>query len=125
MSQGGGAVLYSSLISNPDVAIISSGHSILSEDKRWGGYGQIIGLPGYSDLSIKEYLISKIKNSKSKFIFSWGKKERGIYKVDAINQITANHLKNLDNFYPIIHDEGHIFPSKRINSILKQFPKFN
>ena len=115
----------SSFISNPDVAIISSGHSLLSEYTHWGGYGQIIGLPGYFDLSIKENLINKIKSSKSKFIFSWGKKERGKYKLEAINQMTVNSLKDLNNFYPIIHNEGHIFPSKKINSILKKLGKLN
>ena len=38
-----------------------------------------------------------------------------------MHKITSKYLSDIENYYEIIHEGGHKFPSKRINIYLKEF----
>lgn len=111
LSQGGAATLINAKQSNPDIAIVSSGVSILNSKAEWSGAGtQLHAVLELSKLSDKEYLVKTLESSMTKWFFSWGKNEIGTYKIEAEDSLTANAIKHLSNVTVSIHNEGHVFP---------------
>jgi len=45
LSQGGAATLYASIVSEPDIALVASGHSLMSKFIHWSGLAQFNGFP--------------------------------------------------------------------------------
>jgi predicted esterase len=119
LSQGGAATLYVALQSSPDFAIVSSGFSILSKQMIWAGFDQLMGIPGSEELAKPNGFINAIKNSPTKYFFTWGKKEKMYYRSEAKNRHTDLLMNNVANFNSISHEEGHIFPSEEIKKFLR------
>ena len=89
LSQGGAAVLLNALQSEPDRAIVASGFSVIKELAQWSGPGSLMGVPGYGPLSTADSLVRRLEDSSTRWLFSWGREERGTYKIDAHEQLTA------------------------------------
>jgi hypothetical protein len=119
LSQGGAATLYVALQSSPDFAIVSSGFSILSKKINWADFDQLMGIPGSEVLATSNGFIDAIRNSSTKYIFTWGKKDEMYYRSEAVNRHTAILLNNHVNFHGVSHEEGHIFPSIEIKKFLR------
>ena len=125
LSQGGAAALINALQSSPNQAIVSSGLSVITAHAEWSGHNQLIGVPGYSELSEPEHIINKLSNTKSNWFFSWGNREIGIYKIEAKEQRTANVIGQLPNVTISIHEGGHVFPKQAIKQFLAAEGAFN
>jgi predicted esterase len=118
LSQGGAATLYMTVISQPDIALIASGHSVLFNDVNIGGANQLLAVPGYVDLFQAENLRSELQNSKTNYFFSWGKMEGDYYGIESSDKLTASWIEDLKNVDIAIHNGGHEFPVKEIQEFL-------
>jgi len=118
LSQGGMASLYVSLQSNPTIAIISSGYSILNEKVVWAGFNQIMGIPNSEVIATPDGFINLIKSSSTKFLFTWGKLEKLYYGDEANNKHTGKLLENVPNAFYKIHPLGHKFPFAEIKQFI-------
>ncbi|MGD9685451.1 MAG: hypothetical protein AB7U43_00485 [Desulfobacter sp.] len=119
LSQGGAAALLNSLQSNPDAAIIASGFSVLSSVADGSDLAQII-IPGIRAFYTNEKIKDLIQSSKTKYLFTYGKKETGTYKIEAEEGLTSKFLKDCLNTNFIVHPNGHEFDKTAIhNFILK------
>jgi hypothetical protein len=110
LSQGAMAALLNALQSQPRKAIISSGFSLLFNDIDMSGPNQLVGVPGLGELFQKEQFFNKIKNSTTKYLFSWGKSMDPIYGTEYYSKITAEVIGPLPNVSILMHDKGHAFP---------------
>jgi len=120
LSQGGAASLLVASQANPDLAIVASGASLIKEDVEWSGHNQLIAVPTLSSLYEPHALKKLLETSQTKYLFSWGKKEVGTYKIEAEEQITANVISPLPNVSVSIHDDGHVFHVPSLISFLKE-----
>lgn len=118
LSQGGAATLYTAVITQPDIALIASGHSVLFNDVNIGGANQLLAVPGYVDLFQAENLRSELQNSNTNYFFSWGKMEGDYYGIESSDKLTASLIKDLKNVDIAIHNGGHEFPVKEIKEYL-------
>ncbi|WP_332910196.1 hypothetical protein [Algoriphagus boritolerans] len=118
LSQGGLATMINALESEPDIAIVSSGYSVLNEKIEWSGHDQII-IPGISKRLRAENVKDELAQSKTSWLFTYGLKEKGIYKMEANQSLTASLIDDLPNVDVDIHQEGHQFPVKEINRFLQ------
>lgn len=116
LSQGGLASLVNSIVSEPDLAIVSSGYSILYDKLEPSGHNQLI-IPNISSLTQSNKMLEKLKMSKTNYIFTYGKSESSIYKVEALDSLTFKFF-NLPNASFIIHDGGHVFPLNELKNYL-------
>ncbi len=113
LSQGGIAALISSYLSKPDLLIMSSGYSILSDLVEWAGHQQII-IPGIKKIVNQQY----VKELDIPILLTYGRQEVGLYKIEAEEEITCSHFLLYSHIECIIHDGGHIFPEQEISDFL-------
>ena len=126
LSQGGGATLYVALQASPDLAIISSGYSVSSEQIRWAGFSQLMGVPGSEIISTQDGFIDAIKQSSTRYLFTWGRSESFYYREEAYKLNTASLLESTQNAIGVAHDGGHIFPVTEIRDfVLTDLAKTN
>jgi hypothetical protein len=118
LSQGGAAALLNALQSKPNQAVVASGFSIINDQAEWSGHNQLIGVPGYGKLSEPQYLVDRLQSTPTQFLFTWGSREYGAYKIEAEEQRTAKVIRELPNVTAFIHDGGHIFPNEAIKKFL-------
>jgi hypothetical protein len=118
LSQGGAATLFTSIYTQPDIAIVSSGHSILFNDVNIGGMNQLLGVPGYFRFFECNTLRKTLELSKTNFLFTWGIDEEDYYGIESKYQPTAKCIKDLVNVRIAIHKGGHIFPVEEIQNYL-------
>ena len=108
LSQGGAATLINSLQTNPDVAVIASGYSILMADFSFSAMNQII-IPGYFNMFTEDiYSIMSVQDTK--YLFTYGEKERYQYGVEARDKNTQIYFEDLENIKVVSHPNGHVFP---------------
>jgi hypothetical protein len=62
-----------------------------------------------------------LRHSNSKWFFSWGKNEYGIYRIDAMMNVTSKAIKNLKNVTTISHNGVHEFPLIELSEWLSKF----
>jgi predicted esterase len=117
LSQGGQAALYNALQSKPDGAFIASGYSVLQEALSRAELDQII-VPGMVDYMTNEDIFEGIRDSRTRFVFTWGRQERGTYGVEAEYNCTANFFLPLGNVKCVVHDGGHVFPGPAVTEFL-------
>lgn len=118
LSQGGTAALLNALQSEPDIAIVASGYSVISEKAEGSGFDQII-IPGlYARWIERTKLVSAISKTRTHFLFTWGKQETGEYRIEAEEQRSCKILMGLPNVRCAIHNGGHIFPVEEIGAYL-------
>ncbi len=117
LSQGGAAALLNALQSEPTAAVVASGFSVMTKTISWSGFHQII-IPGlYVDVSF-DNLYSMLKDSSTQYLFTYGKQEKGTYKIEADKGYSCRFLQGLDNVKCVIHDEGHMFPQDLVEDFL-------
>ena len=110
VSQGGAATLLNALQSKPTAAVVSSGHSLLFDQIEYAGHNQLLNVPGYASLAKSVNLVAALAASPSSWLFSWGRLDSDIYKVEAETGFTASYIRPLANVDVSIHDGGHEFP---------------
>jgi len=117
LSQGGAAALLNSLQSQPHVAIIASGFSVVNAQVKWAGHNQII-IPGLQQRLSVDDIRSRMRVLPTSFLFTYGKDENGTYKIEAHERLTCEYLSTLQNVKCRIHEQGHIFPVDIIREFL-------
>lgn len=118
LSQGGGAVLLNALQSEPDAAIISAGHTVVNTIE-YSAPDQLVAVPGYANLFEPDYLVHVLGKNKTYWLFTFGRKDSDIYKIEADNFLLADALKEIKTVSVISHNQGHIFPKQEINDWLQ------
>ena len=108
LSQGGGAALLTSLQSQPTAAVIASGFSVIMERIHWSGHNQII-IPGIGQAYSNENVRKQIKATPTQFLFTYGRQESYIYRMEAEEGLSCAFLSECPNVRCESHDEGHIF----------------
>jgi hypothetical protein len=120
VSQGGAATMLNALQSKPTLAIVSSGHTLLFDQVEWSGSNQLVNVPGYARLAKASHLVDSLRNSPSKWLFTWGRGETDFYKIEADTRFTANYIEPLQNVDVTIHDGGHVFAVEEIKLFINQ-----
>lgn len=114
ISQGGAAAMLISLQAEPSAVVVASGHSFLFRSVLPSSPTQIRGVPGYYALFREDVLWRQLDESRSKWLFSWGLLEPGIYGEEARGGPTYSLLGMLPNVtvcgHLNPHAEGHSFP---------------
>jgi hypothetical protein len=118
LSQGGAAVMLNAFQSHPHAAIVASGASLITSDAEWSGDSQIIAVPGYAELYEEDNLFLALERTPTQWFFSWGLRERGTYKIEAVEGKTAQAIDGLTNVEVVTHEEGHVFPVEDIKDWL-------
>ena len=118
LSQGGGAALLTSLQSQPTAALIASGFSVIMERIHWSGHNQII-IPGIGQAYSNENVREKIKASPTQFLFTYGRQEHVIYRLEAEEHYSCDFLADCPNVRCESHDDGHIFHVDITNDFLR------
>ena len=119
LSQGGRAALLSSLQSQPDAAIIASGFTILRQKVQAAAHNQII-IPGLRNRFGFDAIRSRIQKSPTRYLFTYGQKEHGTYKMEAEERLTEKFLSGCPNVECKSHSGGHIFPTEIIGEFLSK-----
>jgi len=114
LSQGGAAALLNAAQSRPDRAVVASGYTLVNSDVEWSGHNQIIGVREWARLSELQVFLDLLRNSPTKWFFSWGKAEDGPYRVEANGGPTAEVLGNIPTVTVVLHEGGHVFPAEDI-----------
>lgn len=117
LSQGGRAALLSSLQSEPDAAIIASGFTVIRQKVQAAAHNQII-IPGLRSRFGFDAIRSRIQQSPTRYLFTYGKKERGTYKMEAEERLTEKALSGCPNVECVSHSGGHVFPTEVIRKFL-------
>lgn len=108
LSQGGLAALINSIATKPNFAIIVSGYSVINDNVNLSGITQII-YPNISKEIQSDSLMKRIGNMRTQYLFTYGKTDDDVYKVEAKNYLTANKFSSLTNTTFLVHPFGHIF----------------
>ena len=119
LSQGGLAALINSIESKPEKAVIASGFSFYMKNPYRSSHDQIV-IPGYRKIYSVDSVKAKISELSTRFLFTWGLDERGMYGEDARNNLTKSFLEPLTNVKCIIHPLGHIYYEPAINEFLSK-----
>ncbi|SDN80976.1 hypothetical protein SAMN04488516_10784 [Desulfonauticus submarinus] len=120
LSQSGRATLLAALQAEPDIAIISSGFSIINEKVEWAGYKQII-IPNLFKQFNNKKIKQKIKKSTTNFLFTYGIREVRTYRIEAEKKLTCNYFSNIKNVSCQTHSKGHCFPKTIIQEFLNRY----
>ena len=120
LSQGGSATLLNAVQSHPDIAVVASGHSLLNKHAQWSGPGQLIGVPGYSNLFEATVLKEKLRLTPTQWLFSWGLSEVGTYRIEAEERYTAQVIEVLPNVKTVIFEGGHVFPLEAMKDFFEE-----
>jgi hypothetical protein len=108
LSQGGLAALINSLQSTPHKAVIASGFSVLMNKPYLSNHNQLI-IPNYRAVYNADGIKTQIGKTSTKFLFTWGTKERGIFGIDAQETLTLKFFEGKTNILSYIHQEGHVY----------------
>lgn len=120
LSQGGAATLLNALQSDPTIAVVASGHSLINKQAEWSSHNQLIGVPGYSDLFEMTILKEKLAASPTQWLFSWGLNEVGTYRIEAEKRLTSQAIEALPNVQTVIFEGGHRFPVDTIKVFFEE-----
>jgi len=121
LSQGGLAALLSGIQSRPTGMFVASGYTVLSQKLAyWWGSDQIL-IPGLEDRLTPENVRRELSLSKTRTVFSWGKKDAPLYAIDARLRATARLLGSIKGVEYFIHEGKHQFPQDKVRSFLASF----
>ena len=119
-SQGGAASLLLGLLTQPDYAIVASGHSVIHNDVPISGPDQISGLFEYGRLNRAADLRDAIsERPDTRFLFTWGLKDSTSYQIETQRKPTINALAGLPNVDTTIYPDGHILPGPTMRFFLE------
>lgn len=119
VSQGGSAVLLAGLQAEPSMAIVASGFSLLADSIDSSGQNQIAGVPLFGDLHRPEVISSRLKASRTLWVFSWGIYEQDIYGLEARQLATARTIGNIENVLWRSVKQDHSAPVGLVDSLIK------
>jgi len=119
LSQGGEAALLNALQSHPTATVVASGFSLLSDRIDWADFKQII-VPGLRQYYSNDRIFDVIKNSNTRFLFTYGKKEIGPYRIEAEEGLVCNRFGALKNVECAIHPAGHAFDKELVRKFINQ-----
>jgi hypothetical protein len=117
LSQGGHAALLNAVQSKPTAAVVASGYTLLYEKLRMSGYGQIV-IPGLVADFGPEKLFSIIKNSDTRYLFTFGKGDEGVCRIEAEEGYVCDFFEPLSNVSCQVHDGAHIYPDKIVDDFM-------
>jgi hypothetical protein len=123
LSQGGAAALYVALQASPSQAIVSSGYTVLAEKgtNTDAGFQQLVGVPGSEIIASPDGFIRSIRNSRTSYLFTWGRTDSLYFRQEALYSYTASLLQQVPNALGVSHDGGHIFPVNEIMNFLRSY----
>lgn len=116
LSQGGHAALITTYLEPPDILVISSGHSVITDSVLWSGHNQII-IPGIDNVVNTKYIIDDLEIP---ILLTYGKEEIGLYKIEANTKKTCESYSSKQNVECLIHNGGHVFPEVEILEFLNR-----
>lgn len=120
LSQGGSAALFVALQAEPDVAVVASGFSILNNGPAYvAGVNQII-IPGFLAIYTPEYIAEIIKSQSTRYLFTYGKSETGVYRYETEARVTEEFFGDLEQLEFSYHPGGHVFPVDVIKEFLSK-----
>lgn len=119
ISQGGMAALINSLQCNPQKAIIASGFSVLFDEPQRSGHDQII-IPGLNKIYDSKGIRRQLQESPTRFLFTWGLKEPGVYGIEAREKLSVGFFDTLQNVTTHIHAKGHVYDLPAITEFLNE-----
>lgn len=117
LSQGAQATLWNTLQSEPTGAVVSSGFSVLRRKLNWGTLVGIM-VPGLYEVYPLERVRGIMARSRTQFLFTYGRGEFGVNKIEAEENYSCQFLNGLDNVHCQIHDGGHVFPEATIRGFM-------
>jgi len=116
LSQGGYATLLNALQSQPDFAVVASGYGVGAQDMP-SRHDQII-IPGLRRRLTDEAIRARMREMKTRFLFTYGSKEVGEYGIEATEHRTCEYLSELQNVDCLTHGDGHEFPLNAVRTFL-------
>jgi hypothetical protein len=114
LSQGGYATLLVSLQAKPQKAVVASGYSVLFDEIEIAGINQII-MPGMKKWANAATIRDSLQKSPTQFLFTYGKIENDIYKVEAFDHTTEKYFENLNNVKFGFHERNHRYDYQMTN----------
>jgi hypothetical protein len=119
LSQGGTAALLNSMQSEPTYAIVLSGYSVIAEDAEWAGFDQVL-LPGvWSRFLEPSTLGAHLGRLTTEYLFSWGTREQGTYRIEAEEGRTCERFEPFDIRIECVRfDGGHEVPVHQVRAFL-------
>ena len=121
LSQGALAAMLVAIETKPDVCISASGYIELSSDLFYGGYNSSLVFPGLQQAILGEGLVAALNATSTQFLFLYGGKETGIFAYDVSGNRTCQRFVGLSNVACEVHDLGHIYPVREVESYLRRF----
>lgn len=120
LSQGGNAALLVALQAEPDAAVVASGFSVMNNGPVYvAGSNQII-IPGFLSVYTPEYIAETIKNQSTRYLFTYGKSESGVYRYETVAKVTEEFFSNTEQMEFSYHPDGHVFPVDVIKTFLSK-----
>lgn len=119
-SQGGTAALLNALQSEPAAAVVSSGYTMLNNVVEFSAPDQLI-IPTYDfEALFNPHLLAKhLSQSRTRFLFTWGRREEGPYGIDAAERLSCSKLQLAPNVTCLIHQGKHVLPVEQIRGFLQ------
>jgi len=112
-SQGGAATLLVALQSQPAAAVVASGYSVLDDKIEYSGFEQIV-IPSLRVRYSAENIRKAMGTSPTRFLFTYGRGETSVYKIEAEEGYTSKFFAGLKNVRFLTHDGGHKLPNKQV-----------
>ncbi len=121
LSQGGTAAMLVAMKSHPAAAVVASGYSVTTDVVDPGGPNQII-LPKLRNWwrPSADGLKFDLGRLHTQFLFTYGKAEKGAYRVEAQEGVTQKFFAGLNNVKFVAHEGGHEFPRAAVLDFLKE-----
>lgn len=124
LSQGGEAALIIANLEQPDFAIVASGYSILNAEIELKNMKQTI-YPNLRFLNKPSNVRQAIRQGKTKFLFSWGLREKSVYGFEAREKKTCKYFSEVasEKITCIYHGGKHVFPLKEVGAFIRDQTK--
>ena len=98
-------------------AIALAGFSVINETFSRGGLGQIM-IPNLNAHYGVDKTYEIIKKSATRYLFTYGEQEKGIYGIEAEQHDTCSFFKALGNVRCMTHSSDHAFPIHAVDNFL-------
>ena len=124
LSQGGEASLIIANLEQPDFSVVASGYSVLNAEIELKNIQQTIH-PNHRSLNKPEIVRNNIRQGKTKYLFSWGLREKGGYGFEARFKKTCKYLSQTapDKISCVFHGGKHVFPLSQVSDFIRQQAK--